>query len=136
MPRSRHGEDGFTLIELLVIVVIIGILAAIAVPAFLGQTRNASDARAKSDLSNAQRALESYWAERGNYGATPADLVAVEGAVGQALNLTVSGTDRTYRLSADAKRGATFVIEKTATGGLERTCAPANTGACLADSTW
>lgn len=136
MPRSRHAEDGFTLVELLVIVVIIGILAAIAVPAFLGQSRGASDARAKSDLSNAQRALESFWAERGTYSATRGDLAAVEGAVGQALNLTVSGTDRTYRLSADSKRGGTFVLEKTAAGGLERTCAPADTGACLPDSTW
>ena len=135
MPRSRHSEDGFTLIELLVIVVVIGILAAIALPAFLGQTQKASDARARSDLSNAQRALEAYWAENDTYDATRAGLIAVEGAVEQALNLTIAGTPHTYRLSADSKRGGTFVLEKSATG-LYRTCTPVNTGACLPDGTW
>ena len=66
--RSRAQEEkGFTLIELLVVVLIIGILAAIAIPAFLGQKKGAQDSNAKSLLRNGAIALESYYSENQDF---------------------------------------------------------------------
>jgi type IV pilus assembly protein PilA len=65
--QKRKDEDGFTLIELLVVIIIIGILAAIAIPVFLNQRSNAWDAAVQSDLRNAATAQETYLTSQGVY---------------------------------------------------------------------
>lgn len=60
MDKRQNGEKGFTLIELLVVIIIIGILAAIAIPAFLNQRQKAWASQVESDLKNAAIAAESY----------------------------------------------------------------------------
>lgn len=64
-PRSE--EEGFTLVELLVVVLVIGVLVAIAVPTFIGQRERAYDAAVTSELRAASIALESYRAQNGDY---------------------------------------------------------------------
>src|SRR3954453_7385496 len=61
MQKSMKEKDqGFTLIELLVVIIIIGILAAIAIPVFLNQRKKGVDASLKSDLKNAATAVETW----------------------------------------------------------------------------
>ena len=61
--RKERGDEGFTLIELLVVIIIIGILAAIAIPVFLNQRQKGWEAAVKSDLRNAATAQETYLTE-------------------------------------------------------------------------
>lgn len=69
--RERKDQDGFTLIELLVVMIIIGILAAIAIPIFLNQRKSAHDSAIKSDLRSAATEVESYYVNNQKY-PTPA----------------------------------------------------------------
>jgi type IV pilus assembly protein PilA len=72
-----ENESGFTLIELLVVMIIIGILAAIAIPVFLNQRKNAVDASYKSDLRTVANEMESYYTDNESYPAVAPATAAV-----------------------------------------------------------
>src|SRR3954464_13118595 len=81
LRERAQSEKGFTLIELLVVILIIGILAAIAIPSFLNQKDKGEDAKAKSSARQTQTALETWYTDNGDYNATVAQLQQIEPTV-------------------------------------------------------
>jgi type IV pilus assembly protein PilA len=137
--RTRaQDEKGFTLIELLVVILIIGILAAIALPAFLGQRSKAQDSAAKSDARNMVSQMESCYTENDSYSTCPGtDNGGLPGGGGKGTVVVSGANDDAYVITAHSKSGNDFVITKTTvTGALARTCTTTGTakGGCIGGS--
>ena len=117
--RDRaQNEKGFTLIELLVVILIIGILAAIAIPAFLNQRTKGQDAAAKSLARTAQTAMETCGTDNnGDYtSCTTAKLKTIEPALNDSKFTSASGQSSTgYTVTATSASNNTAII--TVSGG-------------------
>jgi type IV pilus assembly protein PilA len=119
--RRTQEEKGFTLIELLVVILIIGILAAIAIPAFLNQKGKAYDSNAKSDARTAATAEETYFTDNAGYTAVVANLTSIEPTLNQATPAAPAGEGLAVEAPATAKYGATLVGTPSATNSFDVT---------------
>ncbi len=139
-------QDGFTLIELLVVILIIGILAAIAIPSFLSQKSKASDASAKELARTSQTAAETYATDHeGLYTSmTVATLHEYEPAIQTAAGgnnaylsvVTPIETNKGYEVTTTSTSGDTFKIKRNAEGVVERTCTQATGSKGCATKSW
>jgi type IV pilus assembly protein PilA len=139
--RSRD-ESGFTLIELLVVILIIGILAAIAIPSFIGQKSKANDASAKTQARTLQTAMEtSATDESGSYkGGTLERLEEIEPTLkDHNVNIPAvsKNTEKEFEVSSENKQTKNvFKIKRDAEGKTTRECTTEKVGGCPPGAKW
>ncbi|MFT4029928.1 MAG: prepilin-type N-terminal cleavage/methylation domain-containing protein [Protaetiibacter sp.] len=127
LENKKANDEGFTLIELLVVVIIIGILAAIAIPVYIGVQDSAKDSATKSDIENAKTAVVAYFTAEGEYpddlsnlasygypGVSQGEEETVEFELADDGTFTITGTSPTDKVfQATDSSGVTEVTSTT-----------------------
>ena len=138
-----QSESGFTLVELLVVMLILGLLAAIAIPAFFNQRTKAQDAEAKTTVKTAQTALETFATDNnGSYAsATRGALKTIEptlssASTGAGAMSTFTVAASSYTITVTSASGNTFTINRASDGSLTYPCTTGGSGGCPSGNTW
>ncbi len=128
-------EAGFTLIELLVVMLILGILAAIALPAFFNQRDKAGDAKAKEAAHAAQVAMETYFTDNNTYTLDEGALENIEPTLEDANWTINSAVGDSYELTVTSTTENTFSVANDA-GDMTFACTEGGEGGCPESEFW
>jgi type IV pilus assembly protein PilA len=138
--RLLRTDSGFSLVEVLIVITLVAILAAIALPQFLGQTAQGKDASAKSDVRNLATAIEHCFTETNDYAEcdtqSQLDLSGLSWGTGAGQVQVISSAEREFAVRAYSPSGHHFTWTRPETGGVERSCSPSGAGGCNSDGAW
>ena len=146
LRQRSQDEGGFTLIELLVVILIIGILAAIAIPSFLSQKSKATASQAKELARTAETTAETYSTDNnGEYKGIalkvlheyePSILIVKNGKEAYLKEAAEVEAGAGYKVVAEGTEGATFTVERNKEGEIKRTCLPVKVGTGCSSGNW